>query len=1023
MVLLSSDDFNAQWREQQAAASVPINNRLTKWRRPATVSLPSNSNPHRTKSCSSPPSQQTQHPHSLPTVSDSRPAPLSQQNQCPDSLLSLHNTEKQNCLPIPPKCKTNEDDLKSFTDKLTDIQLREAAALAELERLEKEAAAWEKKRLEEEAAASEKKRLEEEAAAAVLINSVNDEDKENAVLGKIAKKPRRENDVVLGKIAKKPRRENDELVVHVDGKILTVKNPPPPPPPCTPTKANVAAISNQEGLHRTHSDESRPYEYSTTLQDLIKRYASMIIVHQEKADPPYPRDDPEYDERCALLTQICSKVDGMAELSKASRFRNQVSFDDIQNSEAQLIDNIHKCAFEVFPSREEFAPRRRLHSLHPDLPQFFKTLQNVIDNGVDWVDIPLLVAKRSERRREILEDVYCAVLTELQMVSRIESYEFPSPEDIYDLDYPILKSHFIEMRSVLKKVSPTNQSLKEGAFLDHTVKPEFDLEQCKFANRSTEKAHEYTQRLMAHLQQSNVTDKNNHFKGVFHHFEKCDITYKRVYSWQACMHESFIELVLRPGGLRNISLDDIKQISDNLFHIADEEGTVYAKVSVKQVHEWRAICEEMMKDSSYSPDEKEFAKHLLEDIKEKGHDEYHAVWYIGETIRSLIEREGEKWPRLLNKFGVTKMFAIASTPYDESNFTRLLESICAGFAQKEIDPLKSFREMSCINRIHCGTTSYYHGTTELFDVVKFCKRNWKYYDQRVDTCHDEFVYNILGFIEHHRDEIASLHEVESASLYMPTVFELLRFCGHLVYSRGRGIFDEEQIPIADEDFWKNGKLVTKKGERFACWAHYLQANDKFLGGAATDGGNGLKSHQTMRANGTLMGGAATDGGNGFKSHQTSRANGTLMGGAATDGGNGLKNHQTMRANGTVMGGAATDGGRGFKNHQSRREKKREWAFTCYSYQRYAIRMCVPLLKFLAAKQSHFVEIAELVSNNLDMYALRNIIAYGYSGVYPNGRINEQVEDPFDICEALSEYTFLNVQDQHTSPRLSTSLKP
>eukprot|EP00956_Cyclotella_meneghiniana_P024304 scaffold48686_cov60-Cyclotella_meneghiniana.AAC.2 len=366
---------------------------------------------------------------------------------------------------------------------------------------------------------------------------------------------------------------------------------------------------------------------------------------------------------------------------------------DIEYSEEQLIDKIHKSAFEVFPNREEFAPRRGLHSLHPDLPQFFKTLQNVIDYGEKWVDIPLLVAKRRERRREILEDVYCAVLTELQMISRLESYEFPSSEDIYDLDYPTLNRHFIEMRSVLKKVSPTNQSLKEGVFLDHTVKPEFDLEQCKFANRSAEKAHEYTKRLMAHLQQSDVNDKDNHFRGVFRHFEKSDITYERVYSWQACMHESFIELLLRPGGLRNISFEDIKQISDNHFHIADDEGTVYAKVSVKQVHEWRAICEDKMKDSSCSPEDKAFAENLLEDIKEKDNNEYHAVWYIGETTRSLIERDGEKWPRLLNEFGVTKMFAIASTPYDKSNFTRLLESLCAGFAQKEIDPLKSFRKM------------------------------------------------------------------------------------------------------------------------------------------------------------------------------------------------------------------------------------------------------------------------------------------------------------------------------------------
>eukprot|EP00956_Cyclotella_meneghiniana_P003226 scaffold3932_cov87-Cyclotella_meneghiniana.AAC.30 len=247
MAIESSAAYEARRRKQEAAKVKPIKNQLTKWK--SRSRLPSRSksrsNPHRTQSGSISPSQQSQRPHSLPTVSDSRPTPLSQQNQCPHSLLPVHNTEKPNCLPIPPKCKSNENDLKSFTDKLKDIQLREAAALAELERLEKEAAAREKKRLEEEAAALEKKRLEEEAAAlekkrleeeAAALEKKRleeeaaalDEDKENAV---------------LGKIAKKPPRENEALVLHMDGKILTVKNPPPPP--CTNEEFGLQILSDE----------------------------------------------------------------------------------------------------------------------------------------------------------------------------------------------------------------------------------------------------------------------------------------------------------------------------------------------------------------------------------------------------------------------------------------------------------------------------------------------------------------------------------------------------------------------------------------------------------------------------------------------------------------------------------------------------------------------------------------------------------------------------------------------------------
>eukprot|EP00956_Cyclotella_meneghiniana_P024303 scaffold48686_cov60-Cyclotella_meneghiniana.AAC.1 len=283
MVLLSSDAFNAQWREQQAAASVPINNRLTTWRRPAT-SLDLDLRPSRLSA------------HTL-FLQCPTPDPHLYLSKINARTLFYQFITPRNKFVFPTlKCESNENDLKSCTDKagVTDIQLSEAAlewvrkakkslkeeaAALEEKRLEEEAAALEEKRIEEEAAALEKKRLEEEAAAlpiprkpqyvniprrkrlkeetaalekkrleeeatAAALISVNDEDKENAV---------------PGKIAKKPRRENDELVVHDDGARL-------------------------EGIHRTntHADESQPYEYSTTLQDLAKRYASMIIVHQEK---------------------------------------------------------------------------------------------------------------------------------------------------------------------------------------------------------------------------------------------------------------------------------------------------------------------------------------------------------------------------------------------------------------------------------------------------------------------------------------------------------------------------------------------------------------------------------------------------------------------------------------------------------------------------------------------------------------------------------------------------------------------
>jgi hypothetical protein len=66
-------------------------------------------------------------------------------------------------------------------------------------------------------------------------------------------------------------------------------------------------------------------------------------------------------------------------------------------------------------------------------------------------------------------------------------------------------------------------------------------------------------------------------------------------------------------------------------------------------------------------------------------------------------------------------------------------------------------------------------------------------------------------------------------------------------------------------------------------------------------------------------------------------------------------------------------------------------------------------------QSHFVEIAELVANDLETYALRNIIACNSYGIHP--KPEDDTTDEFNICDVLANYTFLNVQDKFSHPRL------
>lgn len=57
-------------------------------------------------------------------------------------------------------------------------------------------------------------------------------------------------------------------------------------------------------------------------------------------------------------------------------------------------------------------------------------------------------------------------------------------------------------------------------------------------------------------------------------------------------------------------------------------------------------------------------------------------------------------------------------------------------------------------------------------------------------------------------------------------------------------------------------------------------------------------------------------------------------------------------------------------------------------------------------QSHFLQIANLVANDLDGFALRKIVANGYSAIG---------SDSFNIQTLLAEYTFLEVKDTFVDP--------
>ena len=52
----------------------------------------------------------------------------------------------------------------------------------------------------------------------------------------------------------------------------------------------------------------------------------------------------------------------------------------------------------------------------------------------------------------------------------------------------------------------------------------------------------------------------------------------------------------------------------------------------------------------------------MRDMEHKHNDQYHCAWYAGETVRPFPKRMKEKYPKSLERFGVTNRYQIAQSP-------------------------------------------------------------------------------------------------------------------------------------------------------------------------------------------------------------------------------------------------------------------------------------------------------------------------------------------------------------------------
>ena len=165
--------------------------------------------------------------------------------------------------------------------------------------------------------------------------------------------------------------------------------------------------------------------------------------------------------------------------------------------------------------------------------------------------------------------------------------------------------------------------------------------------------------------------------------------------------------------------------------MAKIKNLIYVKLSRKPVHCHRDTCNAILNDPTASHSDKAIALRILSDMNGKQDDDYHTVWYVGETSRTLEERMKEAYPLILRRFGVTDQFQIAQATEGNDHYTTkflrlILESIVAGCIQGSINNANNltpiaYWDMSNINSINTGHVNYQkvHGTTVL---TTFCRR-------------------------------------------------------------------------------------------------------------------------------------------------------------------------------------------------------------------------------------------------------------------------------------------------------------
>jgi len=243
--------------------------------------------------------------------------------------------------------------------------------------------------------------------------------------------------------------------------------------------------------------------------------------------------------------------------------------------------------------------------------------------------------------------------------------------------------------------------------------------------------------------------------------------------------------------------------------------------------------------------------------------EFHCVWYVGETVRSIEARfKGDKpYPVLLEQhFGVTHKFQIAQAPEgteacSAKSLCLILESAVGGCIEAATNRTLSlgreleheympYYRLGCINGIHAGSRPFGSMDGTMLNAWLRCNYVGNE-DKPVKSVTSH--HSVNSFVSRHRMAIAHYNGITNATRsYEPTMRHLNKFWGHFIHKNKRGMFNPDLIPVAKERVVLGNGTVVEKGQRFPCWIHFIMS-EKNGDGKASHAVNMSEAKKTKKA--------------------------------------------------------------------------------------------------------------------------------------------------------------------------------